>query len=145
MCIYCLGHFSTQEFYIYSYRESMTTIFIFLVSFFHPTPPMCDLPLVCPVFHNIAVFILGLYSTYEREQESSLLDIATLGNKFLTHEAWEHTQVIPKIQQCPHKEELALKSAMSRVCHNHLHNNSPQSSLSSHPPTPLTWDMLAMR
>jgi hypothetical protein len=39
----------------------------FSVSFFYPTPSMHDLPSVWPVFHNIAAFVLGLYSTYERE------------------------------------------------------------------------------
>jgi hypothetical protein len=28
---------------------------------------MCGLPLAFPAFHSIAVFVLGLYSTYERE------------------------------------------------------------------------------
>jgi hypothetical protein len=32
-----------------------------------PFPLLCDLFLVWPVFHNIAVFVLGLYSTNERK------------------------------------------------------------------------------
>jgi hypothetical protein len=45
--------------------ESASTIFTFLTSFFYPPPLVCDLPLVWPVFHKIATFGLGLYSTYE--------------------------------------------------------------------------------
>jgi hypothetical protein len=41
--------------------ESTSTIFTFLTSFFYLPPLICDLPLAWPVFHNIAVFILGLY------------------------------------------------------------------------------------
>jgi hypothetical protein len=33
-----------------------------------PPSLICDLPLVRPVFHSIAVFVLGLYSTYERKR-----------------------------------------------------------------------------
>jgi hypothetical protein len=58
---------SASYFYIHSYIESIWSILKFLVSFFYPTPPMCDLSLVWPVFHSIAVFVLGLYSTYEGE------------------------------------------------------------------------------
>jgi hypothetical protein len=32
-----------------------------------PSPLICDLPLVWHVFHNIVVFTLGLYATYERK------------------------------------------------------------------------------
>jgi hypothetical protein len=41
--------------------------FAFLISSFYPSSLICDLPLVWPVFHNIAVSVLGLYSTYETE------------------------------------------------------------------------------
>jgi hypothetical protein len=42
-----------------------------------PTFLMHDLPLEWTVFHNIAVFVLGLYSTYEREREAfGLLSLA---------------------------------------------------------------------
>jgi hypothetical protein len=58
-----------KEFYIYSYRESISTTFIFLVFFFYPTPLICDLPLVWSVFHYIAVFVLGLYSTCEKNMQ----------------------------------------------------------------------------
>jgi hypothetical protein len=65
------------ECYIHSCIESMSTIFKFLVSFFSPTPPVHDLPLVQPVFHQIAVFVLGLYATYEREHVTfGLLSLA---------------------------------------------------------------------
>jgi hypothetical protein len=42
-------------------------MFTFLTSFIYPPSLVCDLPLVWPVFHDIAAFVLGLYSTYERE------------------------------------------------------------------------------
>jgi hypothetical protein len=40
---------------------------MFLVSFSYSTPPVRDFPVVWTVFHNIAAFVLGVYSTYERE------------------------------------------------------------------------------
>jgi hypothetical protein len=46
--------------------ESISTIFTILTSFFY-TPLKCDLPLMWPVFLNIAVFALGPYSTYEKK------------------------------------------------------------------------------
>jgi hypothetical protein len=49
---------------------STSTIFTFLTSFFYPPSLICDLPLTCPVFHNIALFVLGLYSTYERKHSA---------------------------------------------------------------------------
>jgi hypothetical protein len=35
------------------------------------TPPVHDLPLVWPMFHNIAAFLWGLYFTYERQHMAS--------------------------------------------------------------------------
>jgi hypothetical protein len=61
------GGFSQfRNLYIHSCIETISSIFKFLVSFFYPTPPVHDLHLLWPVFHNIAAFVLGLYSTYER-------------------------------------------------------------------------------
>jgi hypothetical protein len=41
------------------------------------TPPMHDLPLVWQIFHDIAVLVLGLYVTYEREHAAfGLLSLA---------------------------------------------------------------------
>jgi hypothetical protein len=40
-------------------------MFTFLASFFYLPSLVCDLPLVWPIFHKIAVFVLGLYYTYE--------------------------------------------------------------------------------
>jgi low affinity Fe/Cu permease len=56
-----------KEFYIHSFEVSISTLFIFLVSFFYCAPLLYDLPLVWQILLNIAVSILGLYSTYERE------------------------------------------------------------------------------
>jgi hypothetical protein len=61
------GGFSWLYFYFHSYRKNTSTIFNFLVSFFYPTPFICDPPLVCTVFHSITAFVLGQFSTYERE------------------------------------------------------------------------------
>jgi hypothetical protein len=45
---------------------------------FYSPSLMCDFPLVWPVFHNIAEFVLGLYSTYERKHVAfGLLNLAT--------------------------------------------------------------------
>jgi hypothetical protein len=56
------------------------TVYINIVqvlSFFYTTPPICDLPLVWLVFCNIASFVLGLYSTCEREHVAfGLLSLA---------------------------------------------------------------------
>jgi hypothetical protein len=73
-----LGLFQlVKDFYINPCILSISTIFKFLVSFFYPTPLVHDLPLVCPVFHIIAAFVLGLYSTYDREHVSfGLLSLA---------------------------------------------------------------------
>jgi hypothetical protein len=58
------------------YREYIN-IFISLVSFFYPPPIICEPPLAWPVFHNIAAFVLSLYSTYEREHATfGLLSLA---------------------------------------------------------------------
>jgi hypothetical protein len=38
--------------------ENASTIFTFLTSFFYPLSSLCDLPLVWPVFHDIAVSVL---------------------------------------------------------------------------------------
>jgi hypothetical protein len=53
------------KFCIHSCIESTSTIFIlkFLLLF----PLVCDLFLACLVLHNIVVFVLGVYSTYERK------------------------------------------------------------------------------
>jgi hypothetical protein len=57
----------------------MSTVFNFLVSFFYPTPPVCYIPLVWPLLHNSAVFVLGLYSTYGTEHVAfGLLSLANL-------------------------------------------------------------------
>jgi hypothetical protein len=62
--------------YILSCIESLSTIFIILTSFYFTTF-IYDLFLVWPVFHNIAVFILGLYSTFEKEHAAfGLLSLA---------------------------------------------------------------------
>jgi hypothetical protein len=53
--------------YIHSCIESTSTIFTFLASFFYSALRIYDLPLVWPVLHNIAVFILGFYFTNERK------------------------------------------------------------------------------
>jgi hypothetical protein len=58
-----------SKLYTHSHTESTSTIFIFLTSFFYPPTLICDLPLAWPVFHNIAIFVLGLYSTYERKRD----------------------------------------------------------------------------
>jgi hypothetical protein len=52
--------------YSFLYSEYMNPIQV--LSF--PTHLMCDLPLVWPVFHNIDTFMLGLYSTNQREKEA---------------------------------------------------------------------------
>jgi hypothetical protein len=54
---------SLRFLYSFLHREYINHI----QGFSFPTSLMRDLPLVWPVFHNIAVFVLGLYSTYERE------------------------------------------------------------------------------
>jgi hypothetical protein len=51
--------------YSFLYREYITHIQV-LSFLLLPYPPVHDLPLVCPVFHIISVFVLGLYSTWER-------------------------------------------------------------------------------
>jgi hypothetical protein len=53
-----------NEFYVYSYIESTATIFTFLTSFFYPSSLVCDLTLAWPVFHNIVLFVSGLYFIY---------------------------------------------------------------------------------
>jgi hypothetical protein len=52
------------DFYSFLYREHSNHIQV--LSF--PTPPRLDLSLERPVFHTIAIFVLGLYSTYESMQ-----------------------------------------------------------------------------
>jgi hypothetical protein len=49
------------DFYTHSCIESISTIFKPLLSFFYPTPSICDLLFVWPVFHDSVVFVLGLY------------------------------------------------------------------------------------
>jgi hypothetical protein len=58
--------------------QSISISHIQVFSFvFYSTPHMHDLPLVCPVFYNIASFVSGLYSTYEREDVAlGLLSLA---------------------------------------------------------------------
>jgi hypothetical protein len=56
-----------KNFFFHSCIESTSAIFTFWPSFFYPPSLLCDLSLAWPVFHNIAVFVLGLYSTYERK------------------------------------------------------------------------------
>jgi hypothetical protein len=59
-------------FYIKSCIENTSTIFTVLTSFFYPPPLTCDFPLAWPVFHSIAIFVLGLYSV-EQAFSSSLV------------------------------------------------------------------------
>jgi hypothetical protein len=58
------------KFYIHSCIESTSTIFTFLFSFFYPISLVGDLPLVWPILYNIVIFVLGLYSIYERKHEA---------------------------------------------------------------------------
>jgi hypothetical protein len=60
---------SLRILYLFLHREYINLFT--LTSFFYPPLLMCDLPLVGPVFHNIATFVLGLYSTYERKHAAS--------------------------------------------------------------------------
>jgi hypothetical protein len=52
---------------LYSFFIQNTSTIFSLTSFFYPPSLMCGLPLAWPVFHNIAVFVLGLYSTNKRK------------------------------------------------------------------------------
>jgi hypothetical protein len=63
-------------FYIHSCIE--TTIDHIRLNFLLlPYPSLCDFPLLWPVFHSIAIFVLGLYSTYERKHMAfGLLNLA---------------------------------------------------------------------
>jgi hypothetical protein len=73
--LWCFQHI--WKFCVHSYIENMSTTFTFLTSFFYPPSLICDLPLTWPVFHNIAVFVLGLYSTYKRKDVTvGLLSLA---------------------------------------------------------------------
>jgi hypothetical protein len=46
-----------------------------------PTPLLCDLPLLWPVLHNIAAFVLALYPTNEKQHVAfGLLSLANLNN-----------------------------------------------------------------
>jgi hypothetical protein len=52
---------------------------ILLISFFYTIPLVCDLLIVWPVFHNIAVLLLGVYFTSERNHPASgLLSLGTV-------------------------------------------------------------------
>jgi hypothetical protein len=55
------------KFYIHICIESPSAIFTFFTFFFCPFPLICDLSLAWPIFYSIAVFVLGLHSTYERK------------------------------------------------------------------------------
>jgi hypothetical protein len=46
----------------------IATIVTILVSFFYPIPLVCDFPLVWHAFHDNVIFVLCLYSTYERKR-----------------------------------------------------------------------------
>jgi hypothetical protein len=52
--------------YSFLYREYINHAHL-LTSLFYPPPLVCDFPLTWPIFYNIAVFLLGLYSTCERK------------------------------------------------------------------------------
>jgi hypothetical protein len=52
--------------YSFLYREYINHIHL-LASFFYPSPLLCYHPLAWPIFHNIAIFVLVWYSTYERK------------------------------------------------------------------------------
>jgi hypothetical protein len=66
------------DFCIHSCTDSVSTTFNLLVSLFYSTHPLCDLPLVWPVFHNVAAFVSGLYSTWKREHV--IFDLLSLAN-----------------------------------------------------------------
>jgi hypothetical protein len=53
--------------YSFLYRKYINIIITFLTSFFYCPSLICDFPLVWPVFHNIAILVLGLHSIYERK------------------------------------------------------------------------------
>jgi hypothetical protein len=60
------------------YREYINHI-LFCKFFIYPPLLLCDLTLVWSVFHNIGVFVLGLYSTYMRKHAAfGLLNLAKL-------------------------------------------------------------------
>jgi hypothetical protein len=44
-----------------------SNIFTYFTFTYYPPSLICDLPFAWPVFHNITVFVLGLYSTSERK------------------------------------------------------------------------------
>jgi hypothetical protein len=69
---------STSLKILYSSSTGSTSALFILTSFFYSSPIVCDLPLACPVFHNIAKFVLGWYSAYEREHVAFVLLMAHL-------------------------------------------------------------------
>jgi hypothetical protein len=68
---------SLKILYSFLYREYIYHINLFNFLLYTPSF-ICYHPLVWPFFHNIAVFVLGLYSTYERKHAT--FDLLNLDN-----------------------------------------------------------------